>query len=301
MSASNVFPDPPSFTAEELDACGRSGDYCPILFEWYKYTGHITNLVASIDLSSPAAKLVRKPHFGALIGLLNRCCRLMLANVALSHEGLFGETTALVDRCIFESTVKVLWLCQQDSDDTFARFFAEGLKTELALKTEIQERIAARGGTVIQIEERMLKSITRYLATSGMSDEEIAASKKLPDLASMIETIGHERLAYIVGQKIGSHHVHGTWPSLLLHYLDWDTVDSFRPRDHNCPTHVNQYVFVPLMVLSAAKAFCSWLMSVPEAKILVDILQSIEDEILTVNKSVIGSDFNVADEAPHSF
>lgn len=296
MSVKDIFPDPPSFSEAELEACGKSGDYCPVLFELYKYTGHITNLVASIELSSPVAKPVRKSHFGALIGLLNRCCRLMLANVALSHEGLFGETTALVDRCIFESTVKVLWLCKQSSEEAFARFFAEGLKTELALKAEILERVAARGGGPLQIEERMLKSIARYLATSGMSDGEIAASKKLPDLASMIESLGHERLAYIVGQKIGSHHVHGTWPSLLFHYLDWDNDESFSPRDHNCPTHVNQYIFVPLMVLSATKAFCTWLIAAPDAQDLVDMLQSIEDEILEVNKNVIGNDFSTAEQ-----
>lgn len=294
MNIEGIFPDPPKFTEKELDSCSKSGDYSPILFEWYKYTGHITNLIACIEVSSPAVKPVCKSHFGALIGLLNRCCRLMLANVTLSHEGLFGETTALVDRCIFESTVKVLWLCKQNSEEAFARFFAEGLKTELVLKAEIQERIITRGGETLPIEERMLKSINRCLATSGMSDDEIAASKKLPDLAAMIASLGHARLAYVVGQKLGSHHVHGTWPSLLFHYLDHNTDESFSPRDHNCPTHVNQYIFIPLMVLSAAKAFCNWLSCPSDAQSLIDRLQSIEDAIRAVNKNVIGNDFGTA-------
>ena len=296
MSVEGIFPDPPSFKEAELEACRESGDYCPVLFEWYKYTAIVTNLVASIDLSSSAVKPVHKPHFGALIGLLNRCSRLMLANKTLSHEGLFGETTALVDRCIFESTVKVLWLCKQDSDEAFGRFFAEGLKTEIALKAEIQARIAGRGNQTLVIEARMLKSIARYLKTSGMADDKIVASKKLPDLAAMIENLEQDRLAYVVGQMIGSHHVHGTWPSLLLHYLVWDPDGSFHPRNHDCPTHVNQYVFVPLMVLSATKAFCVWLMTPEGAQAPIDRLRSIEDEIHAVNKDVIGSDFNVAEE-----
>ncbi len=295
MQSNSVFPDPPTFTDEKVAKCRTSGDYCPILFEWYKYVAIITNLIACIERTSPAARSVPAPHYGALIGLLNRCSRLMLSNVALSHNGLFGETTALVDRCIFESTVKVLWLCKQNSNDAFARFFADGLKTELVLKSEIQERVAARGNQILQIEERMLKSVARYLATSGMSDEEIAISKKLPDLATMIENLGRNRLAYVVGQKLGSHHVHGTWPSLLLHYLNWDTDGSFHPRDHDCATHINQYVFVPLMVLLALKAFCSYLMeNTVDAQPLLDFLQSIEDEILHINQEVIGSDFEVA-------
>jgi len=296
MSIEDIFPTPPSFKEAELQDCRDSGDYCPVLFEWYKYTAIVTNKIACLDFSSPAVRVVHKPHFGALIGLLNRCSRLMLANKTLSHEGLFGETTAIVDRCIFESTVRVLWLCKQDSDEAFGRFFAEGLKTELALKTEIQAQIAGRGNQTLVIEARMLKSIARYLKTSGMSDDEIAASKKLPNLAVMIENLGQDHLAYIVGQKLGSHHVHGTWPSLLLHYLNWDDEGSFHPRDHDCRTHVNQYVFVPLMVLSATKAFCAWLLTPEGAQPLIDRLRSIENEIHAINKDVIGKDFNPAQE-----
>jgi Family of unknown function (DUF5677) len=296
MSADNPFPDPPIFTEAEIEDCRRSGDYRPILFEWYKYTAIITNVTVRIEFSSPAIKGVAKPQFGALIGMLNRCSRLMLANVALSHKGKFGETTALIDRCIFESAVKVLWLCKQNSDESFGRYFAEGLKTELALKREIQQRIAERGNQTVHIEERMLKSIERYIGTSGMSESEIASSKKLPDLASMIENLGQDRLAYVVGQKIGSHHIHGTWPSLLAHYLEWGEDDLFHPRDHNCSTHVDQFISVSLMVLDANKFFCAWLMDMAEAQALIDMLQAIEDEILLIYNEVVGSDFNIAVE-----
>jgi hypothetical protein len=297
MDMKEIFPAPPIISDEQIKNCRASGDYCPIMFEWYKYVGLIANLIASIERTSRAAREIPSPQYGALIGLLNRCSRLMLANVALSHNGLFGETTAILDRCIFESTVKVLWLCNQNSDDAFRRFFAEGLKTELELKSEIQEKIAKRGGKTLVIEERMLASIERYLATSGLSDREVSASKKLPNLASMIQDLGHNRLAYVVGQKIGSHHVHGTWPSLLLHYLDWDTEGSFRPRDHDCSTHINQYIFVPLMVLWALKEFCSFIVKdSADAQPFLDFLQSIEDKILQINQEIIGGDFEVLDK-----
>ena len=39
----------------------------------------------------------------------------------------------------------MLWLCEQRSDEAFARYFAEGLKTELALKARINANVAARG------------------------------------------------------------------------------------------------------------------------------------------------------------
>lgn len=297
MNDDGLFPLPPTFTAAEFDSCRKSGDYCPILFEWYKYTGLIANTVASVDRRSPAAKPVLNAQYGALVGLLNRCSRLMLSNVALSHGGFYGETTAIIDRCIFESCVKVQWLCSQASNESFGRYIAEGLKTELKLKDEIEERIAGRGGAVLPIERRMLDSIQRYISASGLTDGQISGAKKLPDLASMLESLGHERLSYVVGQKIGSHHVHGTWASLMFHYLEQDDDGTFRPRDHNVPTHVNQYVFIPLMVISASKAFSKWLMDEPEASALTDMLQAIVDEFLEINREVIGDDFSLAEEA----
>ncbi len=296
MPGDGPFPDPPQFSDAEFESCQKSRDYCPILFEWYKYVGVVTNVLACIDRASPAARPVEPVHYAVLIGLLNRCSRLMLANVSLSHEGLYGETTAIIDRSIFESCVKVLWLCEQASDGSFERFITDGLKTELTLKSEIETKIAARGGAILPIEERMLRSIARYIKTSSLTDAQIADAKKLPDLASMLDVLGRERLAYVVGQKIGSHHVHGTWPSLLLHYLEWDDAGNFHPRDHNAPTHVNQYVFVPLMVLEAAKAFSGWLLNEPDASALTEMLQSIEDEILAINQEVAGEDFNLAEE-----
>jgi len=221
----------------------------------------------------------------------------MHSNVALSHEGLFGETTAIIDRCIFETSVRVVWLCRQRSDEAFSRYFAEGLKTELALKDRINENVAARSTGQLAIEQRMLGSIQRCIQTSGLTETQIKESKKLPDLASMIESLKHDRLMYIVGQKIGSHHVHGTWPSLLFHYLDKDEDGTWHPRDHNCSTHVNQYVFVPLVVLSAVKAFIDFIMNeTDEAIAMRGVIESIEQEIVAVNHEAVGTDFELAEE-----
>ncbi|MES1980195.1 MAG: DUF5677 domain-containing protein [Pseudomonadota bacterium] len=296
MNTEESFPQPPLIPAEELEQCRATGDFCPVLFEWYKYTGLVANFLARIALESPAVRRRKAAHYASLIGLLNRCCRLMLANVALSHEGLYGETTAIVDRCIFESAVKIVWLCQHASDEAFDRYIADGLKTELALKSQIEQKIAARDGRTLKIEERMLASIARYIAASEMTETQISGSKKLPDLASMIDALGSERLTYVVGQQIGSHHVHGTWPSLLTHYLEWED-GSFQPRDHDAETHVNQYVFVPMMVLAAGDAYCDWLMEAEDAGVFKSVIQSVRDEILAINKEVVGGDFTSDQDA----
>ena len=104
-------PTPPSFTEEELTKCRKSGDFCPILYEWYKFVGALCSFVSCIQLASDSVSPIKPLYYSVLTGYLNRCSRLMLANVALSQNGLFGETTAIIDRCIFETATKITWLC----------------------------------------------------------------------------------------------------------------------------------------------------------------------------------------------
>lgn len=229
-----MLPDAPVIAEAQMQRCRETGDFCPVLFEWYKYAAVLCNFFACLEADSPAITAPAPRDYAVLVGLLNRMSRLMLANVALSHNGFFGETTAIVDRCIFESAIKVTWLCTTESNDRFDRLVADGLKTELRFKKEIQSNVAERGET-LTIESRMLSSIERHIQSSGMAATDIAASAKLSDLSSMIKAINGNELLYLVGQKIGSHHIHGTWPSLRLHYLqEHDGV--LGPRDHDCPT-----------------------------------------------------------------
>jgi hypothetical protein len=287
-------PDPPNFTDEEWRRCRDSGDFAPILFEWYKFVSALCNFFACIQPNSPAVRKMDYTQYAVLVGLLNRCSRLMLSNVALSHEGLFGETTALIDRCIFDSCVKVAWLCQNEAADNFDRFFADGLRTELELKAEISANIQSRGGAVLTIERRMLESIERTIRSSGLDDAAVLEAKRLPDLATMIASVGGDRLMYIVGQRIGSHRIHGTWTSLRMHYLEEADQGEgmLRPRDHNCSTHINQYVFVPWAVLTALKSFvCFIFADAKDAEPVQGLIDSVVGEINAVNREVVGQDF----------
>lgn len=290
-------PDPPKFSIDEIRKCRESGDFMPMLFEWYKFVGHLCIFFALIKSESPAVRNIPAIQYSVLTGLLNRCARLMLANIALSHNGRFGETTALLDRCIFESCVKVMWLCHKGTDDAFRRYLADGLKTEVELSAEINGNIADReGNRVLAIEERMLKSIKRHMALAGLTEEEISETKKLPNTAAMISDLGHQRLMYVVGQRLGSHHVHGTWPSLLMHYLE-EQDGSLVLRDHDCDTHPNQFVMVPLLVLSAMAAYIGFIFhSCADIEPMKGLLDSVEQKILQINSEMAEGDFDAVSE-----
>jgi hypothetical protein len=294
MSLDTPIPLPPEITKEQLARCRQAGDFRPVFFEWYKYVGLLCNFCASIRPDSPAVRKLSTLHYAVLVGLLNRCTRLMLANVALSHDGLFGETTSILDRCIFESAIKIIWLSVRRDEECFRRFIADGLKTEVEFKTLIGQMVSERAGVELEIESRMLESINNYITSTGLSEEEITKSKKLPDLASMINSIGGNRFLYIAGQKMGSHHIHGTWPSLRFHYLDEH--DGFlAPRDHDCPTHVNQYAYISIFLIHAMRAFIEYVcIGQEDAQVFADRFDSIEKEIRNLYSEVVGNDFEEA-------
>ncbi len=291
----DLVPEPPKISDEEMNRCRETDEFRPILFEWYRFVGRLCVLFVTMDRNSPAYREVESQEYYVLIGLLNRCARLMLANIALSHEGAFGETTAIIDRCIFESAVKIIWLVKTNDEQRFRRLVADGLKTELEFSSRIDAEIKSRGGDALVIETRMLTSIEKYIASSGITAREIAEAKRLPDLASMIEAIWKDRLVYLVGQKLGSPHIHGTWVSLRMHYLQEGANGELGPRDHDCPTHVNQFVLTAALVLSAVEAFASYTVNEGDQKsLLFQFLETVRREMETINIEIVGSDFELA-------
>jgi len=292
MKARHDIPDPPKFPDELVQFCYQSGDFSPILFEWYKFTAQICNFLARISSESSFIRQIPSIHYAVLSGSLNRCARLMLTNIKLSHQGLYGESTAILDRSIFETAIKISWLCSQSSEDSFIRFLSDGLKTEIELKQKILTAIEARQGRTLPIEARMLHSINQHIQDSGLEEATINEAKKLPNIAAMMEKLDLDRLIYISMQKIGSHHVHGTWPSLNSHYLLKSQKDSWYPRDHDCPTDQIQYAAMSLMVLSALDSFIEFICQENQEK---EGLRLVTDATVREVKAIIeitnGQDF----------
>jgi hypothetical protein len=99
-----------------------------------------------------------------------------------------------------------------------------------------------------------------------------------------------------VGQKIGSHHIHGTWSSLITHYLQ-EKDGELRPGGHKCATDINQYVFVPLIVLQALHAFVKFICrEQSSAEAWSKLLETVSEEIHQINTKVAGHDFEPVNE-----
>jgi len=82
-----------------------------------------------------------------------------------------------------------------------------------------------------------------------------------------------------------------------MHYLEKDNSGVLGPRDHDCPTHVNQYVYIPIVVLDAMSAFVEHVFPEGEERDgMLRLFEGTEDEIFKINQEVIGDDFSVQEE-----
>ena len=252
---------PPDVSEDELLQARSSNDYIPLIFKRYRFVGNLAMAVVQLQPLQFLLEGPRRKQYHVICGLLNRAGRLIFSNVALVHEGRFGEAMAIIDRSIFETAVKLIWLCSEPSREKFQIFYANSLLPEIELKAIIERNIQARG-TSLPIEERMLNSINRHFDAAGLRETEINGTPKMPSIAAMLTAIGRDRLDYVVAQRIGSHHVHGTWPSLLLHYLRPDKSSpegelNFLPNGAFCEPNVNQFFYGSLLTLECIEHYAS--------------------------------------------
>lgn len=290
--AENFLPDPPVFADELVEQCRRDRDFRPMLFEWYKHIGVLCNRAACLAPDSPAFREIPAVHYAVLIGLLNRCSRLMLANIRLSCTGRYGETTRLLDRSIAETAIKVQWLCHKGNPDSFLRYLADGLKKDLKLRRHIEENVRERGGDTLVIETRMLRSINECISLSGLSEQEVNDAKKLPDFAAMFRDLDFEDLFYTAIQRMGSHAVHGTWSDLVFNYLRHEDGQDFYPRDHEIDTQDVQFIVVAWLVLAAISSFLDYVAADPsEVKDFISVLEDIKEKLIEIQDLAWTSDF----------
>ena len=278
-------PFPPTFTEDQFSMARSERYYYPIVFELYKHVAIMGITCAQIRHDSPDFRQFPVRHYAILIGLLNRICRLMLSSIALTHEGHYGETMRLLNRCIVESVVNILWLCKQNDPSLFQRFLADGTKSEVELLDIILNNISQRDGQTLVIEDRMLRSMHRFINSTGLSSEEVMATPKLPNFKDRLTTLDFNDQAYLAIQKMGSHAIHGTWPDLLRFYLDWDEGDKFLPADLGSRPNAFDYIHISSFVIDAMRCFLNYISEskynldewLPQIKLTSDLLTKVEN------------------------
>ncbi len=299
-SMDNTFPldseslNLPNFTEELWTYCRKHNDFMPILFEVYKHIGGVCAYFTYMSRSSPAVKEMPALHYAVLVGLLNRCIKLMLSVLHLASNKKFGDTIGLLSRSIFESSVIIQWLCKMDDDESFSRYLADGLKTDLKLKDHINENNSKREGKILVIEKDMLDSIQDYIESTDMSEKAIRDMRALPNLANMCDDIELPKSFYIGIQRMGSHSVHGTWTAIRGFSLKQDEDGEYYPRGNDVRPHENQFMITPLIILATLRCFLEYVIpDKVDREEFEDKLNENEAFIISLNSEITTSDFQV--------
>ena len=206
--------------------------------------------------------------------------------MALTHEGENGETASIIQRSLEETAIKIMWLCKRDTSERVRRYISDGLKVELEFEKIIRKTVAENEGLETELEERMLRSIQNHIDAASISREEIGKSKKMPDMAAIHQDVSSDpkgsRLGYVVQQRLGSHAVHGNWPSLRRDYLTKSEIEgySLQPNAEPVEFHVNQFMSGARYVILAAKAYVGFCLVDKSLNSFNNMLLAAEEELL---------------------
>lgn len=138
------------------------------------------------------------------------------------------ETTHIFARLAFECIINLRYLVKHASRELFDSYVQYSLKHEDKLRATILKNIRTRGGTKLQIENRMLHSIAKSFNISGVAADNMThAGPKNWGNRNIYERADDLGLAdmYLAAFGGGSHSIHGNWQDLLEFHLVTDHDD----------------------------------------------------------------------------
>lgn len=143
------------------------------------------------------------------------------------------DTSFVFARLVFETVVTLRYLIKHFSRDLVASYIKSSFKHEARLRRKIEENIAERGGVILPIEDRMMKSIDRAFASSGLHPNDLDGYKErnwggrnLYEKADDLE-MGSAYLGAFSGP---SQAIHGAWGDIYAHCLQSDGDMLFSPN-----------------------------------------------------------------------
>lgn len=164
-------------------------------------------------------------------GLMVRLYKLLsaLLDQVCQHR---AEIAQIMCRLAFEAVVDIRYLIRKLDAELGDDFVKSSYRQERVLRDQIVERIAERGGAVLPVEDRMLKSINRAADIAHLSLDDVSTKRRdwggQNTRAKAREVFGDD-LAYIGAFSGMSQSVHGSWGDLLQFHLETDDGKRFTP------------------------------------------------------------------------
>jgi hypothetical protein len=254
-----------------------------VAFELYKEALSVVNLAAHLLDEAASVKGGWPRNQAICAGLMIRVAKFMLVVTQLSAKGDRAEVVSALNRSIMESAINLEFLINTNDDKYFDQFVKFSLGPERELYDIIQANVAARGGEVWPIEQRMLESINDVCQASGLRIEEV--NRKYGDwgggLRERLKALNKEE-QYVGMQRMPSHAVHGTWVDLYKNHLEHDSkTDVFSPDPKFSWVDARALGPIAIFVLEASKPYLErFFTRIPESKLLLERIDDLRNRLL---------------------
>jgi hypothetical protein len=272
-------------TKEKIHAFDDENAFTGLAVELLIEVGSYVCIAASI-LPPPPHRWNR--HEAVVVGHLARLYKLISAMLDQTCQHR-RETTFIFARLAFECIVNTLFLIKNDRPDITASYIEYSMRHEKRLRSRIRANIELRGGEVLHIEERMLRSIESSAKRSGVDLDSIDPPKNWAgkNLFEKAKDVGLEE-AYFGAFAGPSHSVHGNWQDLLEYHLDSDeegySVDLqwHRPRPQLLTTlaHLTLETLVVFFSDALGEAGDSLAENMPDLQKRLDLFVGLHEEFL---------------------
>lgn len=188
------------------------------------------------------------------------------------------ETTFVFSRLLFETAVNSIYIMRNPKQEVFSAFVTHALHHEDSLLRKIESNISERGGEILPIEKRMIKSIELMFKISNIERESLPRKRNSDwegrNLRQRAQDIGLDEV-YLGVFSGASQLIHGSWGDLYQHHLEhkngrFTAKPSFKfPRPQ--PLEVNA-----ILSVRAVSEFISYLGLFQERKALEKIFNDFE-------------------------
>jgi Family of unknown function (DUF5677) len=218
----------------------------------------------------------------AIGGNMARLCKLLSAVLDQTVQHRL-ETSFIFARLAFETIVAIRYLLQEYDPTLIERYIKHSLDHERRLLEVINDKVAARSGVILPMEDRMRLSIERIFRCSGIALDELPAKrerdwggKTLYDKAKAVG-LGDAYLGMFAG---ASQNVHGAWGDLYGHHLNTEGDGRFTPNIEWGPPRPQLLFSLSLLSLDAAEDFAQFIGGQEVADYLVPNLDNLRDRLL---------------------
>ena len=143
------------------------------------------------------------------------------------------ETSFVFARLAFETIVSIRFMIKNFSPELVKSYVMHSFKHEIKLRKTIFENINKMEGVVSPIEDRMISSIDRSFAMSGIKLEDLEGYREKnwggKNFFEKCRDLGLED-AYLYVFSGPSHSIHGAWFDIFSHNLEVDENIEFSPN-----------------------------------------------------------------------